>query len=387
MIAAVVVAEERFGALVDPLHRPAEAPRRPQDENGLGIQEVLHAEAAAYVRRDDADTLRGHLERVREDAAGEVNVLARGVEQIASLALVVGAQRSARLDRTGDHPVIDEIEADHVFRRRQGGLGRRRIPNFPIVGEILSRAVPYRRGIAAQRRLGIDDGRQGFVFDGDEFGRIERLLPRPGDDECDSVAQIADTVRHQRVARWHEEGRPVRVGGARVRPNGQQSVGGGGGAREHRGDARSRLRRRGVDAADDRVGVRRPQNDAVERSVKGNVVDEPAVPGEEAPILGAPYRLPDSIDRHDPYSLDAAQAPRARSVRTTSAVNIITAGMERRRPTDRASARASRFRAGTGAPRSAAGPPRRAARPIGTRREARSARIRRGPRRRADRDS
>ena len=96
VIAAVVVAEERFGALVDPLHRPAEAPCRPQDENGLGIQEVLHAEAAAYVRRDDADILRGHLERVREDAAGEVDVLARGVEQIASLALVVGAQRSAR---------------------------------------------------------------------------------------------------------------------------------------------------------------------------------------------------------------------------------------------------------------------------------------------------
>ncbi len=79
-VAALVVALEGFGAVRAPLHRPAEPPRGPGDEDVLRIDEVLHAEAAAHVgrprcsdkpsSRNDPAVLRVRLTESRSSSSG-----------------------------------------------------------------------------------------------------------------------------------------------------------------------------------------------------------------------------------------------------------------------------------------------------------------------------
>ena len=45
---------EIFAAVADPLHRAAEASRRPQHQHPFGIEHVLHPEAAADIGNADA---------------------------------------------------------------------------------------------------------------------------------------------------------------------------------------------------------------------------------------------------------------------------------------------------------------------------------------------
>ena len=57
-VAAGIVGEEGFRAVVGPFHRPADALGRPQDRGLLGIEIVAQPEAAADVGADEADFLR-----------------------------------------------------------------------------------------------------------------------------------------------------------------------------------------------------------------------------------------------------------------------------------------------------------------------------------------
>ena len=60
VIAAMRVGQEAFGALRRPFDRPsADALRRPQADDFLGIDEDLGAEAAADIGRDDAQLVLG----------------------------------------------------------------------------------------------------------------------------------------------------------------------------------------------------------------------------------------------------------------------------------------------------------------------------------------
>ncbi len=58
VVAALRVGQERLAALRRPFHRAAELARGVAGQHVLGIQEQLHAEAAADIRRDDAELLR-----------------------------------------------------------------------------------------------------------------------------------------------------------------------------------------------------------------------------------------------------------------------------------------------------------------------------------------
>ena len=54
VIAALIVGDKTFGAILLPLHRPRDLAARPDHERVLGIDEGLHAEAAADIGRDQA---------------------------------------------------------------------------------------------------------------------------------------------------------------------------------------------------------------------------------------------------------------------------------------------------------------------------------------------
>ena len=57
-VAALCAGHELLGALGGPAHRSVQLARRPQQQDPLGIEEVLHAEAAADVGRMEMDLAR-----------------------------------------------------------------------------------------------------------------------------------------------------------------------------------------------------------------------------------------------------------------------------------------------------------------------------------------
>ena len=111
VVAAVGVGEEALAALGGPLHRPADPLRRQQADALLGVDEDLGAEAAADVRRDDAQLVLGRdADERRDHQARDVRVLAGGVEREAVGAAVVLADRGARLDRVRHQAVVDQLD-------------------------------------------------------------------------------------------------------------------------------------------------------------------------------------------------------------------------------------------------------------------------------------
>ena len=62
---------QMLAAVLDPFHRPADQPRRERDQEILGIELALDAEAAADVDLDHVDVVFGDAEHRRERAAVE----------------------------------------------------------------------------------------------------------------------------------------------------------------------------------------------------------------------------------------------------------------------------------------------------------------------------
>ena len=75
-VARRMVRQEHLAAARDPFHRPAGAPRCPQNQGVLDIGEVLGAEAAAHVGRYEAHFLCLDAQRARHEVAVDVDVLA-----------------------------------------------------------------------------------------------------------------------------------------------------------------------------------------------------------------------------------------------------------------------------------------------------------------------
>jgi hypothetical protein len=127
--------------------------RRPEAHRLLGVDEDLGAEAAADVRRDDAQLVLGRdADEGREHEPRDMRVLARGVEGEAVVAGIVLADRGAGLDRVRNEPVVGDVELGHVLcageRLVDGGL----VAEMPAEDGVVRRdLVDLRR---ARLRLG-----------------------------------------------------------------------------------------------------------------------------------------------------------------------------------------------------------------------------------------
>ncbi len=98
VVAPVGVRHERLGAVRGPLHRPANALGGDAAGDLLGVDVDLGAEAAADVRRDDAQLVLGRdvVERAHDETR-DVRVLAGGVER----GVVLGARCSRAIAERG----------------------------------------------------------------------------------------------------------------------------------------------------------------------------------------------------------------------------------------------------------------------------------------------
>jgi hypothetical protein len=128
-IARRMVGQEHLAAGGDPFHRPADPPRRPGDQDVLGIDEVLGAEAAADIGRDEAHVFRLDAEAAGGVVAVGVDALAGDVQRVAAGRFIERADRTARLDRVGRDAMIVERQRDDVCR-----LGKRRLGTLGVAG-------------------------------------------------------------------------------------------------------------------------------------------------------------------------------------------------------------------------------------------------------------
>src|SRR5258706_2759367 len=118
MVAALRVREERLVPARDPLHGPAQSPRRPDEQGLLRVVLALVAEAAADVARHHAQIRLRDAELLAYIAADMVRRLGTDVERVAA------RRRAARLDRGAAQPGVHQLDLDLAARACHRLLGR-----------------------------------------------------------------------------------------------------------------------------------------------------------------------------------------------------------------------------------------------------------------------
>ncbi len=286
MVAAVAVGHERFGSFGSPFDGTSDTRGRPADHGLVGVAEDLAAEAAAHIGGDDAQLVLGDAQHEgRQNQAQHVRVLRRRPQCVVARALVVLRRRRARLHGIGDQPVVDEVEFGDM-----GRLGERRVDiglhaDLPVIDQIAGRFGVDRRRAFVERVSEIDIGRQHLVIDLDRLCSVLGLIVAVGHHHRHRVADIAHRVdRHHRMRR-----RLVRLAVLVLdHPAADQAADLGVDqvlAGEDLDHARHLLGRRGVDALDLGVGVRRTQEVGVGRARERQVVDVAAGSGQEALVF------------------------------------------------------------------------------------------------------
>ena len=183
VIAAVMVAQKAFRALVGPFHRPAQQLGAQQQRSVLGIDLALHAERAADIAGQHAHLVGRHVQHVARQAAAHAHhALAADVQRPALGLGIVGADRRARL-----HGIDDDAVGDDLQPRDVGGLGEGLLHRFGVA------VVEVERQVAGDvvvdlRRAGLQpfggrgDGGQLLDVELDGFGGVLGLHGRLGND-------------------------------------------------------------------------------------------------------------------------------------------------------------------------------------------------------------
>ena len=193
LVAAVVRDGHVLRARLDPLHRPAQLPRRPGEQDLLAVDLQLGAEAAADVGGDHAHAVLGHPELQREEELEEVRHL-RGARDGELAGAVVG-DHAARLDRRARGAVVDEaaLHDDVRVRERRLDVAAQR----PLVNLVRAEVVVHERG-ALERLLRVDDRGQRVVVDEHVLGGVDHRVAVAADDDGDRVADVLHRVLRQR---------------------------------------------------------------------------------------------------------------------------------------------------------------------------------------------
>ena len=296
VVAAMRVGEEGLGAVGRPFDRAIDLLRRPDADRLFGIDEDLRAETAADIGRHHAQlVLRRDADEGRQHEPRDMRVLARRVEREGILALVPFADRRAGLHRIGNEAIVDEVDLRDVLRRREGRVGRGLVAEMPVVDCVVRRDI-VNDGSRRLRFREIDDRRQDFVVDLDQFRRILRLRQGVGDDDGDMVAHIAHFALRKRRMRTRLHRRSVL---GHDHPAADQPADAGDVvAREDIDHTRRRLRGRRVDAADIGMRMRRPQEPGMRLARTVDVIDIAALAGDEPEIFLAAHRRADPRDTH-----------------------------------------------------------------------------------------
>ena len=285
-VAALGAHHEILGAIGQPADRPSQPPRRPQKQDPFGIEEVLHAEAAADIRRMKLDALGRHLEDELGELAPDAVQPLPGQFQVHRVGRrIVARYAGARLQRHDDDAIVRHADLDDMGRFLHRLGDRDVVTALHVVDEVAGRFIPQERRILRERAATIDNRWQRLVVDFDALRGFARELGAVGHDETDRIADMADTARCQRGPRRHDH-RLHRGQARHVTQAVRREIG----SRRDQMHARHGCSGRDVDRADQGMGVRRPQDMAMKRGRLGDILDVAAVPREEPRILEAAHR-------------------------------------------------------------------------------------------------
>ena len=211
-------------------------------------------------------------------------------------AWIMQANHAAAFHRGGSIAVMMQAALKLVRRARE-----RRIDvafaDREGTDEVGMKFVMDDRGARAQRRFGVNDGRERIEIETDQLRGILGRVPALGHDDGDGLADVTDLVmREKRLLRIDEfvldQRRPfARQRKLRVRHRRQerQEVGAGQGT----DDAGCGKRLRQMHAADARVGNRASDEDRVQHVRQIEIGDELSAAGQQSMILAARHRTAD----------------------------------------------------------------------------------------------
>ena len=198
---------EVLATRLDPFHRPPQAARHRGQQDVLGIDVTLGAEAAADVRRDHADLFFGEAQgRGDRGADGERHLGRRPDRQptVRSLGL---DQHAARLDRHRGHARHGEPRLDdHVrFTEATGDVADHAVGR---AGGVVGPLVEHARGAGRERRVDRCDRRQHVVVNVDELGGIGGAINVVGNHHRHCLAGVTSLrPRDRRLSVGPEPGR------------------------------------------------------------------------------------------------------------------------------------------------------------------------------------
>ena len=302
-VAALIVADEAFGAVAIPLDRAADLARGPRQKPVFREECVARAEIAAHVAAQRAAFLFRHAQNLGErlplahDAAAGA-----GINGVAPGLRIEIADRRARLHRRAGDALDPGVELCHVRGLGKRSVGCRAVADLAVGAEIAGTFVPDARRAGFQRVRRTHHGGKRLVVYLDQLGRVLRRHVRVRDHHRHRLADEARLVGCDDRDREAEQLRPRKQPDRHVRHaldrggmrDGIAAVGQKIGAGEDRDHARRFFRAALVDRADARMRVRRA-HDRRERHVRQHDVRKIApAAGEKAQILLARNRLSDA---------------------------------------------------------------------------------------------
>ena len=185
---------------------------------------------------------------------------------------------------------------DDIPRAGEGGVGRGAVADLVHETLVVQASVEH-DGRAVRQQVGRPGHRRKrFVVDSDPFGRVLRPVEGLGEDKDDAVADMARmAVRKREIGRARRRFAAAPLHrrsdmGNRAEPVGDVVARG-----QDGGDARHGGGRGNVDFGEPRIGVRRPQDVAVQRPLeaRSGIVRKLASAGQQRRILktrnGLPY--------------------------------------------------------------------------------------------------
>ncbi len=263
----------------------------------LRILPALRAEAAADVAGDHADLVLGDAQDVGgQRGSHAMRVLHVGVERVALLARVPGAESAARLHVLRVDTCDDVAPADHARGAAEGGLGRRAVADLVDVRDVVGALLPHRGAPHRVRRRGHRGKR--LVVDLQQLGCVLGLGEGVGHDHRDRIPDVARALTRQAVVGRRPHRRAV--GPLALEGHLHRAKLGDVGAGEDGQHAGRAPRAGGVDGHDPRVGVDRAHDHGVCLAGQVHVVVKAPSAPHEADVLEPLDRLADSELSHGP---------------------------------------------------------------------------------------
>ena len=202
-----------------------------------------------------------------------------------SLAASYDGHAGFRLHGIAGNALRAKLDANLVSRARHGLLGGLLIAVFVFERQIVGHVVMNAHGSRGARILGFDQHRQILVLHRDAFGGVLREVLGLGDDDRDRLADKADAIVRQPVARRHVQRGAADAFEESHRRQAFPAGGGEVGAGHDPDDAGHGARRVGVDLHDLRVRPIAAHEISRRLPVDGDIGGVAAMAGDEAGVL------------------------------------------------------------------------------------------------------